>query len=129
MIQGSRSTRNRLPGTVLAAVVLLSVTSTADMSVAAVLVGAGRSNVDVAAASGESLHQWLTRLTNAAKQMRQVLTGDDVQPSVPVAFLPQGQIDAIDMGCEAGPILATHAAPPPPAPLRHALTNLPPPLA
>ncbi|MEX2212726.1 MAG: hypothetical protein WD768_01275 [Phycisphaeraceae bacterium] len=127
MNQPPRSTR--LPGTVLAAVVLLSITTTADMSVAAVLVGAGRSNVDVSATSSESLHEWLTRLTHAARQIHGVFSGDEVQTSAPVATLPLRYVHAFDLACDHHTIIATHFAPPSAAPLRHALLNLPPPLA
>ena len=58
---------------------MLSFSTAADVTVAAVLMNAGRQVPARALASAESLGQWLTRFTDAARQMRDVFTGDEAR--------------------------------------------------
>lgn len=70
-------TQPAIPATVIAAAVMLSFSTAADVTVAAVLMNAGRQVPARALANAESLGQWLTRFTDAARQMRDVFTGDE----------------------------------------------------
>jgi len=115
-----------MPAAVLAAAVVLSLSSTADVTMAAVLVNAGRSTQ---VNHGESLGQWLTRFTDAARQMRDVFQGDDSTGSH-VALAPSlSRFDFTLSLSQTGVLHDTVEQLPFAAPLRANLTDLPPPRA
>ncbi len=116
------------PATVLAAAVMLSITSAADVTVAAVLMNAGRQVPTRAMADAESLGQWLSRFADAARQIRDVFGGDEAGPTF--AGQPAGLSNSLDLHlgalvaiCESEQFTFHFIEP-----LRAALTDLPPPV-
>ena len=90
MITVKRVTRQPgVPAAVLAAAVVVSMTSAVDASVAAVVMQA-RQGVPVSrAAEGERFSQWLDRLTDAARQVGCVVAGQQPRPALAAALLEQ----------------------------------------
>ena len=112
----------------MAAAVILSLSSAADVTVAAVMLNAGRTLHVQSLTEGESLGQWLTRLTDAAREVRSRVNGQ----SSDVKFAVAATTDAgatetliVSVGTTAPRALVG----PPNAPVRDFLTDLPPPRA
>lgn len=105
----------------------LSLHSAADVTVAAVLLNAGRQSV-VAGEKGESFGQWLSRLTDSARQMRNVLGGGDARSIAPAHAALASHAELGDVLRRAGILpVELHARPIAPV-LSPTLTNLPPPV-
>jgi len=116
-----------MPSAVIAAAVLLSLSSTADVTVAAVLMNAGRQIPARATADAESLGQWLSRFTDAARQMRDAFTGDDVSIIGHAHAALTISIEGVTAGEALTVLIDDVDHLPHAAPLRANLTDLPPP--
>jgi hypothetical protein len=129
IIQSVKSTRTQpaIPAAILAAAVVLSISSAADVTVAAVLMNAGRQVPARTVVQGESLGQWLCRFTDAARQMRGVLTGDEVAFSGSIHAAAFTRLVAADVLQLTGVVSAELMTPPHAPPMIALLTDLPPP--
>ena len=116
------------PATVLAAAVMLSITSATDVTIAAVLMNAGRQVPARALADAESLGQWLSRFADAARQMRDVFAGDEqgVGSAQPASVLASRIELELRRGIIVKPSQQFYFDHVSPIPL--ALTDLPPPI-
>ncbi len=112
----------------MAAAVLLSLSSAADVTVAAVMLNAGRAMDVRKLADGESLGQWLSRLTDAARQVRSRVNGRTSDVKCIVATLFASSF-AISLNADVTASATDTLAGPPAAPVRDFLTDLPPPRA
>ncbi len=117
-----------MPTALMAAAVLLSLSSAADVTVAAVMLNAGRTLDAHRLTEGESLGQWLTRLTDAARQVRSRVNGQSSDVKCAVFALANAEVtEAIIANVSMAASQAVIG--PPNAPVREFLTDLPPPRA
>ncbi len=130
-----------IPATVLAAAVLLSISATADATVAAAMFNAGRQVPARALADAEALGQWLSRYGDVARQIRELLSGESAQADDELSprelkrleqiLKTNGSFDRSWMSDPGSPLrllTGSNDAPPAAAPIRRCLTDMPPPL-
>lgn len=115
-----------MPSAVMAAAVILSLSSAADVTVAAVMLNAGRTLQVQSLTDGESLGQWLSRLTDAAREVRSRVNGQHSDVKCTMAALASAA-DGPLAACEVRLAAPQHFAGPPQPPVRAYLTDLPPP--